>query len=148
MQPFHSVQPYHRYSTSRAEFPTSTLLQHRIRNQYRLIIYLIQHVRDYCSQPGVFQVHPPTLSQHLVTYHSNATLHKANPLRSQIADEYDSRFASTITALEAEIKQNLSVLNIKPNGRLLDYACGTGVLSRVRTFFFLLSAGLIKRSKQ
>ena len=52
---------------------------------------------------------------------------------SKIASEYDERYAKTIGPLEDELKANMDLIGTQKNGRLLDYACGTGLLSRVCT---------------
>ncbi|KAK3179215.1 hypothetical protein K4F52_009335 [Lecanicillium sp. MT-2017a] len=49
---------------------------------------------------------------------------------NKIASEYDQRYAKTIGPLEEEMKASIDFIGIKEGGRLLDYACGTGLLSR------------------
>lgn len=51
---------------------------------------------------------------------------------SKIANEYDSRFGKTVVQLEDELKRAKDFIGMKSGGRMLDYACGTGMLSRVR----------------
>lgn len=51
---------------------------------------------------------------------------------SKIADEYDTRFGKTLETLENEVKSAKEFIGMKSGGRMLDYACGTGMLSRVR----------------
>lgn len=53
-------------------------------------------------------------------------------LASKIASEYDSRFGKTLDRLEDEVKMAKEFIGMKSGGRMLDYACGTGMLSRVR----------------
>ncbi|KPA40539.1 2-heptaprenyl- -naphthoquinone [Fusarium langsethiae] len=49
----------------------------------------------------------------------------------KIANEYDQRNADAIVQLERSIQDRIPFIGIKQDGRLLDYACGTGMLSRV-----------------
>ncbi|CAF3432916.1 unnamed protein product [Fusarium graminearum] len=49
----------------------------------------------------------------------------------KIANEYDQRNADAIVQLERNIQDMIPFVGIKQDGRLLDYACGTGMLSRV-----------------
>ncbi|KAL4721887.1 hypothetical protein ACLX1H_011079 [Fusarium chlamydosporum] len=49
----------------------------------------------------------------------------------KIANEYDQRNADAIVQLEHSIQERVPFIGIKQGGRLLDYACGTGMLSRV-----------------
>ncbi|RGP80943.1 2-heptaprenyl- -naphthoquinone [Fusarium longipes] len=49
----------------------------------------------------------------------------------KIANEYDQRNADAIVQLERSIQERISFIGIKKDGRFLDYACGTGMLSRV-----------------
>ncbi|KAG5913407.1 hypothetical protein E4U61_006992 [Claviceps capensis] len=49
---------------------------------------------------------------------------------NNLASEYDTRFQNTIERLEEEIRARADLLGARPGGRLLDYACGTGLLSR------------------
>ena len=51
---------------------------------------------------------------------------------SQLAAEYDSRFEKTVGRLEKEVRGLVDFIGASEGGRLLDYACGTGLLSRVR----------------
>ncbi|KAG6266226.1 hypothetical protein E4U47_003617 [Claviceps purpurea] len=51
---------------------------------------------------------------------------------NNLASEYDTRFQNTIERLEEEVRARADLLGARPGGRLLDYACGTGLLSRVR----------------
>ena len=53
--------------------------------------------------------------------------------RSQLAAEYDSRFEKTVGRLEKEVRGLVDFIGAPEGGRLLGYACGTGLLSRVRT---------------
>ena len=57
---------------------------------------------------------------------------------SKIADEYDTRFGKTLETLENEVKSAKEFIGMKSGGRMLDYACGTGMLSRVRLRFATL----------
>ncbi|KAM0288892.1 hypothetical protein ACHAPQ_001481 [Fusarium lateritium] len=50
---------------------------------------------------------------------------------SKIANEYDQRNADAIVQLERHIYERIPFIGIKQGARLLDYACGTGMLSRV-----------------
>lgn len=50
---------------------------------------------------------------------------------SQLASEYDSKYEKTLGKLEQRVRDNLDWIGVKQDGRLLDYACGTGLLSRV-----------------
>lgn len=50
---------------------------------------------------------------------------------SKIAGEYDQRNAGAIAQLERDIEQQTAFIGVKQGARLLDYACGTGMLSRV-----------------
>ncbi|KAF4969748.1 hypothetical protein FSARC_3091 [Fusarium sarcochroum] len=49
----------------------------------------------------------------------------------KIANEYDERNADAIVQLERGIQERISFIGVKQGARLLDYACGTGMLSRV-----------------
>ncbi|RFN50040.1 2-heptaprenyl- -naphthoquinone [Fusarium flagelliforme] len=49
----------------------------------------------------------------------------------KIANEYDQRNADAIVHLERLIQERIPLIGFKQGGRLLDYACGTGMLSRV-----------------
>ncbi|KAL6858206.1 hypothetical protein ACO1O0_005662 [Amphichorda felina] len=49
---------------------------------------------------------------------------------NQIASEYDTRYEKTLGQLEKEVKNSRDFIGMKQGGRLLDYACGTGLLSR------------------
>ncbi|KAG6140922.1 hypothetical protein E4U46_007267 [Claviceps purpurea] len=49
---------------------------------------------------------------------------------NNLASEYDTRFQNTIERLEEEVRARADLLGARPGGRLLDYACGTGLLSR------------------
>ncbi|KAG8671824.1 hypothetical protein FPOAC2_05185 [Fusarium poae] len=49
----------------------------------------------------------------------------------KIANEYDQRNADAIVQLERSIQHRIPFIGIKQDSRLLDYACGTGMLSRV-----------------
>ncbi|KAJ4132726.1 hypothetical protein NW754_015542 [Fusarium falciforme] len=50
---------------------------------------------------------------------------------NKIAGEYDQRNAGAIAQLERDIEQKMEFIGVKQGARLLDYACGTGMLSRV-----------------
>ncbi|KAF4499046.1 2-heptaprenyl- -naphthoquinone [Fusarium agapanthi] len=50
---------------------------------------------------------------------------------SKIATEYDQRNADAIVQLEHGIRERIPFIGVKQGARLLDYACGTGMLSRV-----------------
>ncbi|KAF5559371.1 2-heptaprenyl naphthoquinone [Fusarium mexicanum] len=50
----------------------------------------------------------------------------------KIATEYDQRNADAIVQLERGIRERIPFIGVKQGARLLDYACGTGMLSRVR----------------
>ncbi|KAM0415724.1 hypothetical protein ACHAPT_013309 [Fusarium lateritium] len=50
---------------------------------------------------------------------------------NKIAGEYDQRNAAAIAQLERDIGQKAAFIGVKQGARLLDYACGTGMLSRV-----------------
>lgn len=52
-------------------------------------------------------------------------------INSKVASDYDKKFGKTLDQLEQEIQGNLDFIGIKGKGRLLDYACGTGLLSKV-----------------
>ncbi|KAH7236315.1 S-adenosyl-L-methionine-dependent methyltransferase [Fusarium tricinctum] len=49
----------------------------------------------------------------------------------KIASEYDQRNADAIVQLERYINERIPFIGIKQGAKLLDYACGTGMLSRV-----------------
>ncbi|UNI22423.1 hypothetical protein JDV02_008314 [Purpureocillium takamizusanense] len=49
---------------------------------------------------------------------------------NQLAAEYDSRFEKTVGRLEKEVRGLVDFIGAPEGGRLLDYACGTGLLSR------------------
>ncbi|KAF4336988.1 2-heptaprenyl naphthoquinone [Fusarium beomiforme] len=49
----------------------------------------------------------------------------------KIATEYDQRNADAIVQLERGIQEKIPFIGVKEGARLLDYACGTGMLSRV-----------------
>jgi len=52
---------------------------------------------------------------------------------NKIAAEYDKRYEKGVGQLEDEIKASADeFIGLKQGGRVLDYACGTGLLSRVR----------------
>ncbi|KAF5615352.1 2-heptaprenyl naphthoquinone [Fusarium sp. NRRL 52700] len=48
----------------------------------------------------------------------------------KIATEYDQRNADAIVQLERGIRERIPFIGVKQDARLLDYACGTGMLSR------------------
>ncbi|KAH7176678.1 S-adenosyl-L-methionine-dependent methyltransferase [Dactylonectria macrodidyma] len=50
---------------------------------------------------------------------------------NEIAGQYDQKHASAIVQLERQIHARLGFIGMKPGSRFLDYACGTGMLSRV-----------------
>ncbi|KAF9773202.1 hypothetical protein IL306_009025 [Fusarium sp. DS 682] len=50
----------------------------------------------------------------------------------KIATEYDQRNADAIVQLERAIQERIPFIGVKEGARLLDYACGTGMLSRAR----------------
>lgn len=50
---------------------------------------------------------------------------------SQIASEYDQKYKDTLGQLEKDIRDNIDFIGLRKGGRVLDYACGTGLLSRV-----------------
>ncbi|KAG5940252.1 hypothetical protein E4U53_007618 [Claviceps sorghi] len=47
-----------------------------------------------------------------------------------LASEYDGRFRNTSRRVEDEVRRRAPFLGARPGGRFLDYACGTGLLSR------------------
>ncbi|PNP74131.1 hypothetical protein FNYG_12505 [Fusarium nygamai] len=49
----------------------------------------------------------------------------------KIATEYDQRNADAIVQLERGIRERIPFIGVKQDARFLDYACGTGMLSRV-----------------
>ncbi|EWZ83898.1 hypothetical protein NW765_008208 [Fusarium oxysporum] len=49
----------------------------------------------------------------------------------KIATKYDQRNADAIVQLERGIQERIPFISVKQDARLLDYACGTGMLSRV-----------------
>lgn len=49
---------------------------------------------------------------------------------STLASEYDQRYEKTLGQFERELRERGDFLGIQQGGRLLDYACGTGLLSR------------------
>ncbi|KAH0591876.1 hypothetical protein MHUMG1_10387 [Metarhizium humberi] len=46
---------------------------------------------------------------------------------NKLAPDYDENFQKTIGQLHEELQQRSDFLGVKPGGRLLDYACGTGL---------------------
>ncbi|KAK7432839.1 hypothetical protein QQZ08_000702 [Neonectria magnoliae] len=50
---------------------------------------------------------------------------------NEIAVKYDQQFAAAIAQLETQIQAKLDFIGVKQASRFLDYACGTGMLSRV-----------------
>lgn len=50
---------------------------------------------------------------------------------SEIAGKYDQQNAAAIVQLERLIQAKLDFIGVKQDSRFLDYACGTGMLSRV-----------------
>ncbi|KPM35665.1 hypothetical protein AK830_g10896 [Neonectria ditissima] len=50
---------------------------------------------------------------------------------NEIAGKYDQQFAAAIAQLETQIQAKLDFIGVKQGSRFLDYACGTGMLSRV-----------------
>ncbi|KAK2612638.1 hypothetical protein QQS21_001410 [Conoideocrella luteorostrata] len=48
---------------------------------------------------------------------------------NKLASEYDQKFQKTVARLQDEVKSRASLLGARPSARLLDYACGTGLLS-------------------
>lgn len=50
---------------------------------------------------------------------------------SEIAGKYDQQNAAAIVQLERHIQAKLDFIGVKQGSRFLDYACGTGMLSRV-----------------
>ncbi|KND91891.1 putative methyltransferase [Tolypocladium ophioglossoides CBS 100239] len=49
---------------------------------------------------------------------------------NKLAAEYNSRYQKTVGKLEEEVRASVDFIGVKKGGRLLDYACGTGLLSR------------------
>ncbi|KFG83062.1 putative 2-heptaprenyl-1,4-naphthoquinone methyltransferase [Metarhizium anisopliae] len=49
---------------------------------------------------------------------------------NKLAPDYDEKFQKTVGKLHEELQQRSDFLGVKPGGRLLDYACGTGLVSR------------------
>ncbi|KAH7309096.1 putative 2-heptaprenyl-1,4-naphthoquinone methyltransferase [Stachybotrys elegans] len=47
-----------------------------------------------------------------------------------LAAEYDAKFAQSTRQLEEAVRANIDFIGARNGGRLLDYACGTGFLSR------------------
>lgn len=50
---------------------------------------------------------------------------------SKIANEYDQRHIHVVTQLEQYVHAKKDFIGVKEGDRLLDYACGTGMISRV-----------------
>ncbi|KAF7544437.1 hypothetical protein G7Z17_g9959 [Cylindrodendrum hubeiense] len=50
---------------------------------------------------------------------------------NEIAGKYDQHNAAAIVQLERQIQAKLDFIGVKSGSRFLDYACGTGMLSRV-----------------
>ncbi|KAF7563854.1 hypothetical protein G7046_g275 [Stylonectria norvegica] len=50
---------------------------------------------------------------------------------NKIANEYDQKFAGAVAQLEQQVRVKKDFIGVKAGDRLLDYACGTGMLSRV-----------------
>ncbi|KAM3495279.1 hypothetical protein MY3957_001510 [Beauveria namnaoensis] len=48
---------------------------------------------------------------------------------NKIAADYDQRFSKYLDALKIELRAHTDFIGIKKGGRLLDYACGTGLIS-------------------
>ncbi|KFH41271.1 putative methyltransferase -like protein [Hapsidospora chrysogenum ATCC 11550] len=49
---------------------------------------------------------------------------------NQIASDYDRRYEKSLGQVEKEIKNARDFIGMRQGGRALDYACGTGLLSR------------------
>ncbi|KAG6002393.1 hypothetical protein E4U21_003124 [Claviceps maximensis] len=49
---------------------------------------------------------------------------------NDLASKYDEKFQDVTRRLEEEIRSRAHLLGARSGGRLLDYACGTGLLSR------------------
>ncbi|KID82501.1 hypothetical protein MGU_10185 [Metarhizium guizhouense ARSEF 977] len=49
---------------------------------------------------------------------------------NKLAPDYDEKFQKTVGQLHDELQKRSDFLGVKPGGRLLDYACGTGLVSR------------------
>lgn len=58
---------------------------------------------------------------------------------STIADEYDQKYGKTLSQLERELRARREFIAFKQGGRLLDYACGTGLISKV--YLYPIEAG-------
>ncbi|CAM1501601.1 Fc.00g035850.m01.CDS01 [Cosmosporella sp. VM-42] len=52
---------------------------------------------------------------------------------NKIANEYDQKNAAAVVQLERQLQTKKDLIGIKQGDRFLDYACGTGMLSRVLT---------------
>ncbi|PHH88742.1 hypothetical protein CDD83_7153 [Cordyceps sp. RAO-2017] len=48
---------------------------------------------------------------------------------NKLASEYDTLFQEAMLIMERQLRDNIDFLGIREGGRLLDYACGTGMLS-------------------
>lgn len=60
--------------------------------------------------------------------------------KGNLAPNYDDKFQNTICRLEGEVRSRAHLLGARPGSRLLDYACGTGLLSRVCILYLLRSS--------
>ncbi|VUC21913.1 unnamed protein product [Clonostachys rosea] len=48
---------------------------------------------------------------------------------NKLGSDYDEKFREALTMLEEELRQHKDFIAMRPGGRVLDYACGTGLLS-------------------
>lgn len=50
---------------------------------------------------------------------------------SKLGSDYDEKFREALTMLEEELRRHKDFIAMRPGGRVLDYACGTGLLTNV-----------------
>ncbi|KAF4971292.1 hypothetical protein FZEAL_9889 [Fusarium zealandicum] len=61
---------------------------------------------------------------------------------NKIAEDYDERNADAVAQLERGLQQKIQFIGVKERARFLDYACGTGMLSRVLAQYTSESIGV------
>uniref|UniRef100_A0A8H7NMB8 Methyltransferase domain-containing protein n=1 Tax=Bionectria ochroleuca TaxID=29856 RepID=A0A8H7NMB8_BIOOC len=48
---------------------------------------------------------------------------------NKLGSDYDEKFREALTMLEEELRRHKDFIAMRPGGRVLDYACGTGLLT-------------------
>ena len=63
-------------------------------------------------------------------YTRNIAFRLTQLYHSKIASEYDQKFPAAVAQLEQQLEAKKGLIGIKQGDRFLDYACGTGMLSK------------------